>query len=310
MTESLLPHSQAVQINLHHSLTATAQLRKWLEVNNTAVALIQDPWLSRSGSIQGLNNLKGKIITGNINQPRAAIYITNNIPMHILTNFCSRDICTIVTASTTSSQEVVLSSVYMPDGEDPPPQDLVRLVNYCEAEGLDLIVATDSNCHHTIWGSTNTNSRGKKLIEYLSTTNLDIINRGNKPTFVTRRAKTIIDLTLANEGGANLISNWHVSDELSCSDHRWIRFQLGLTPTAPLPFRNVRKTNKEMFRRLLNEGLRALDYPDKLTNTKSIEQLVTKITDLTTKCYEATCPLIHHPENRGGDLSSNALGQG
>lgn len=296
--ESLSPCSRALQINLHHSLTATAQLRRWLENNKTAVAFIQEPWLSRSGSIQGLGNLKGKLITSNEPSPRAAIFVTNNIPVQTLTEFCSRDICTIKTAvSTSTSREVVLASVYMPDGEDPPPQDLVRLVNHCEAEGLDVIVATDSNCHHTVWGNEKTNNRGKTLIEYLSTTKLDIINTGSKPTFVTRRAKTIIDLTLANDGGSKLISNWHVSDEASCSDHRWIRFDLGIVPTPLKPYRNVRKTNKEEFRSMLVRGLEALDCPVKIKDTHSLEKLVEKLTLLFKKCYEATCPLIHPPEN-------------
>ncbi|CAK1596053.1 unnamed protein product [Parnassius mnemosyne] len=46
-----------VPANLHHSGIASAQLRKWLEVQRTAIALIQEPWVG-AGKIKGLNNLK------------------------------------------------------------------------------------------------------------------------------------------------------------------------------------------------------------------------------------------------------------
>jgi hypothetical protein len=75
-------------------------------------------------------------------------------------------------------------SAYIPyNSEDTPPskefQDLVR---YCEKENLYLVMGCDSNAHHRARGSTNCNSRGEALVEFLNTT-LEILNRGNEPTF-------------------------------------------------------------------------------------------------------------------------------
>ncbi|XP_061708199.1 uncharacterized protein LOC133534392 [Cydia pomonella] len=51
----------------------------------------------------------------------------------------------------------------MPEAEEPPPHDMARLVNYCEEAGLELIVATDSNAHHPLWGMEAGNERDSPL---------------------------------------------------------------------------------------------------------------------------------------------------
>jgi len=53
---------------------------------------------------------------------------------------------------------------------------------------------------------------------------LDIMNRGNKPTFFTSNRQEVIDITIATVYVGNCIKDWHVTEEVSCSDHRYIRF--------------------------------------------------------------------------------------
>jgi hypothetical protein len=64
-------------------------------------------------------------------------------------------------------------------------------------------------------------------MEYLVNTNLSILNKGNEPTFVISNRKEVIDLTLGIDKIRDLVTNWHVSDEISLSDHRYILFQVG-----------------------------------------------------------------------------------
>ncbi|XP_045453677.1 uncharacterized protein LOC123662956 [Melitaea cinxia] len=122
------PSCKVLQANLHHSMTATAQMRKWLEVNTTAIALIQEPWV-RNGTVCGLRN--------------------------------SGDVCAIQLHSTQdhSLPEMVIASAYMPEADAPPPHDMARLITYCEEARLQLIIGTDSNAHHTLWGMKTTNER-------------------------------------------------------------------------------------------------------------------------------------------------------
>jgi hypothetical protein len=59
-------------------------------------------------------------------------------------------------------------------------------------------------------------------------TYLNILNRDNEPTFVTISSKEVIDLALHICTGeiGNLVTNWHVYDEISLSDHRHKIFQV------------------------------------------------------------------------------------
>jgi len=61
--------------------------------------------------------------------------------------------------------------------------ELEELERYSENENLYLVVGCDSNAHHSVWGSTNCNSRGKALVEFINSSNLEILNQENEPTF-------------------------------------------------------------------------------------------------------------------------------
>ena len=100
----------------------------------------------------------------------------------------------IKTSSGRGPREITLGSAYLPynDVESIPPRELDRLVMGCRAEGTHLIVGCDATSHHTSWGSTNINNRGESLFNYIMANGLDIMNRGNKPTFVTSNRKLLI----------------------------------------------------------------------------------------------------------------------
>jgi hypothetical protein len=60
-------------------------------------------------------------------------------------------------------------------------------------------------------------------MDYLVSTNLSILNKGNKPAFVVSNMKEVIDLTLGTDKRGDLVTNWHESDEISLSDHRYFK---------------------------------------------------------------------------------------
>jgi hypothetical protein len=70
---------------------------------------------------------------------------------------------------------------------NPPTRELRDLIHYCQDEHLHLIIGCDSNAHHVAWGSTDFNGRGEALMEFLSTSSLEILNRGDVPTFCNSR---------------------------------------------------------------------------------------------------------------------------
>ena len=124
-------------------------------------------------------------------------------------------------------------------------------MRYCENENLSLIVGYDYNAHHTSWGSTNCNGRGKSPLEFLNSSNLEILNRGNESTFCNASRQEEIDITLGTYELLESITVWEVSPEHSLSDHRHIQFTLrGSVPA--LLIRKPRGANWGSYR----EGLR------------------------------------------------------
>jgi hypothetical protein len=121
-------------------------------------------------------------------------------------------------------REIILRSAYLPydDAEPPPPRELERLVTGCRAEGTHLVIGCDANAHHNSWRSMNINNRGESLFNFSMANGLDIMNKGNRPTFVTSNRQEAIDITIANFYAGNFIKDWHVTEEVSCLDHRYI----------------------------------------------------------------------------------------
>lgn len=300
-TPRLLSICKTVQANLHHSRTATAQIRKWLEDNDEAIALIQEPWI-RSNIICGLNRFSGKLFySSGDSPPRTCIVATDKIQAQILTQFCSSDLTTIKLKQSQDPRtpELVVASAYMPEGDTAPPESLVELVRFCEQNKMELVIGTDSNAHHQLWGMPSNNKRGEDLVDFLFTTDLGLLNTGTEPTFVTRRFRTIIDLTLATGSAAELISDWHVSTEASCSDHRWIRFNIAVPVTMQSPKRIPKKTNQKLYTNLANRSLR-LVKADKFEDQAAIEKTVVEVTNIIISSYEAACqPTI--PVSRSGN---------
>ncbi|KAL6421057.1 hypothetical protein ACFW04_013581 [Cataglyphis niger] len=125
--------------------------------------------------------------------------------------------------------------------------DETRKEMYCHVKRLPLIIGYDVNAHHTVWRSTNINDRGRRLLEYLMATELEILNRGNKPTFQNVVRREVLDLTLCSR---NL-----VSEIPSLSDHRQIVFRLANVRPEAIYRRNPRRTDWDSFREDLSTGL-------------------------------------------------------
>jgi hypothetical protein len=85
-------------------------------------------------------------------------------------------------------------------------------------------------------------------MEFLVSSNLNILNRNNEPTFVVRNRKEVIDLTLGTNKIGDLVSNCLVSDEPSFSDHRYICFQIGNITTNYVTFRNPKRSKWKLYK--------------------------------------------------------------
>ena len=78
----------------------------------------------------------------------------------------------------------------------PPPQAVRDLIMDCQAERLDLVIGCKAKSQHTVWVNTDSNVRGKDLLGFLGTTNLDILNIACKQTLENAVREEVIDITL------------------------------------------------------------------------------------------------------------------
>ena len=78
------------------------------------------------------------------------------------------------------------------------------------------------------------NKRGEALVDLIFSKNLTIINNGTQPTFITCRAASTIDVTLATGETANLVRNWRVHPDDFSSDHRLIEFGITISAQPPI----------------------------------------------------------------------------
>lgn len=283
-----------LQANIMHSKVATATLRRRLEASKLTVALIQEPY-HYHGRVCGLGNLGGNLFTdANVDTPpRTCIYVSGDMKANIERRFCSRDLTTVrlLGDPKRNAPDILISSVYMAEGEQVPPTLMEQLIRHCEDREQHLLIAADANAHHTVWGSRKNNVRGENMVEFLCSTVMCVINRGAEPTFVTKRFQTIPDITLATQNLARHITGWQVSKEPSCSDHRRIEFRYEGAPLRPELRRNPRTTNKRQYYSNLKSRLDVLTAPGRITTTEQVEVWNDTVSTSIIESYHESCPL-------------------
>ncbi|GJQ79071.1 hypothetical protein Trydic_g5327 [Trypoxylus dichotomus] len=144
--------------------------------------------------------------------------------------------------------------------------------------------------------STGTNKRGESLINHFVTNGLVTLNRGNKPTFVTVSRAEVIDVTVCRPRFARWVKQWHVSDEPSLSDHRYIRFDIELPQVSKMSYRNPRNCNWDAYRERLIEKLERCSR--RIKTAVDIELLAESLQSAIITSYEASCPVKIRSTNR------------
>ena len=112
--------------------------------------------------------------------------------------FCSRDAATMEVSVVVGGcrRTIRFSSVYLSYEDPDPPSAMMRgIVQHSAQEKKEIVLVIDTNEHHTLWGSTDINPKAESLMEYMVSTNLNILNKGNEPTCVNVRRRQVIKVT-------------------------------------------------------------------------------------------------------------------
>ena len=276
-----------IQINLQHSKAAVAAFYKMFSNSSYDVALIQEPYLFQ-GKVCGLQ------VPGSLQfcvaNARAAVVAKKHVNCWLIPQLTASDVATIGVKlrKTTGEIKVIVSSLYLPyDREQmPPTKELIEVINYSIKTKLSVIIGCDANAHHQVWGSSDINDRGKALLEYAMVSNLEILNRGDRPTFVNRVREEVIDVTLVSSGVHGYITDWQVSEEVSFSDHRYIIFKLGDIQQDEVYSRNPKKTNWDIY----EEDLEDVTLTGNINSKADIELAISALTEVIISSYHKACP--------------------
>ena len=160
---------------VHRCKTASYNMCEVTKSVRSGLVLAQQPWTYATkikSKLRGWNLFQG---IENGNRPQACIYVTPNLCCSLIPMFSNEDIVAIRVNNVCQQGDCfVFVSAYMAVKEPAPPNLLGDLLVFTEIEQIPTILGTDANAHHTIWGSSDINPRGKDLLEYCASAEADI----------------------------------------------------------------------------------------------------------------------------------------
>ena len=280
------------QINLKRKYNAWGTLLANIHGRKNPIILASEPYTNNKHQLQNINkDLNSYYCKNGVTRPRAAIVVHKSLEPKCweLQNFTTPD--QVAIKIRIDSKELILASSYMDINGPVPPPETTPLAKFALDNKLPLIMGSETNSHHTLWGNRLCNERGEELLEFLSSLGLSWANKGATPTFLnTRGHNSIIDLTITNQTGGDLISNWHVSNLYSNSDHRYIMFDITVGPKQePKIIRLTKNTDWDNFNHILsNSPLN--NHNHDMNNTSKIDETGELINSTLKQAFEEACP--------------------
>lgn len=141
--------------------------------------------------------------------------------------------------------------------------------------GNEALISGDFNAKSPLWGASFNDKRGDILGDWISALDLRIANQGDAPTFVRRGSTSHIDLTIVTQKIGKYLQGWKVLEHETCSDHRYISYEIKNWGTNSLGSNNTRTRYKRVrnrenqikfVKRLSNDMERVNPAPHKVKN--------------------------------------------
>jgi len=220
-----LAQIRCIQINLQHSKSATNNLMKVTNTEETDIIFAQEPYVYQNRPV-GFGR-RYRVFSAGTGKRRTAIIIRNdNIDAILL--YKISDEGTVVLELTYNNLRLYAICMYF-DIKDQIDNNLNKIDGILKlSKGGKVLIAADTNARSKTWHDHFTNSRGKKLEEFIAASHLHIINEYSESnTFCNTRGVSNIDLTIANTNLLKHVLDWEVSEEESLADHTYIKFKLG-----------------------------------------------------------------------------------
>ena len=283
-----------IQCNLHKAKSAWDSIASSFSDIKHPIFITTEPYHDRNRVIPSVHkDLVHYYYNQGPNGPRACISVNKSLngACWEIKEFTSRDCIAIKIII--NNKPIILASIYMDvEDKDFPPKSVTELTKYATKTNTPLIVGSDTNSHHTIWGDKKQDKRAEILLEYLGNSGLSWANKGTKPTYINSRGhSSVIDLTITNNKATDLIKNWYVSDRESNSDHRYIMFNLEMDKKQSKITYNPNKTDWVKFEEYIDKSSR-YKYLNQiqLVNESDMDNLAQELITLLNEALVASCP--------------------
>lgn len=299
-------HSYVVaQANLQRKLLATDELMLEAKKRKIAIALVQEPYVGR---IKAMKSYGGARVyqdsSSNGGTVKAAIVVFDqDIDVIQCPKFTTKNI--VVVKLRTSAWEILAVSYYF-EPDQPIGPYLDHLTNVMKELGpRKAIFGGDANAKSVWWGSSVIDDRGDELAGMIGELDLQILNRGNKPTFDTirggRRLTSHVDVTMCTENLLDLVEDWMVAEDLTSSDHNGILITIKLKKGKGIHIKrttriyNTKKANWERFYEKLDqskiENSLSKIYIEQINNKEQLDNTIEKYTKTITEACKEAIPI-------------------
>lgn len=280
------------QVNLQHCKSATEELNGLKVTGNMSIFLIQEPYLFKS-AIRGFNIRKFNLIQNyGPGKPRSCIVASKNCDIMPIRQYCTDDLVVAMlrVSINGSTRKIIVASGYMsPERESlPPSADVINLVNYCKTVNLPLLLGCDANSHHTLWGSTDCNPKGHALMDFILSSNLTVLNRGDEPTFVNSVREEVLDITLCSMHLSHLIQGWYVTNKVLTSDHKCIHYYIKTDHSPRATIRIPSSTNWSTFKERLSGTIPVQASP--IRSIAQLDSVAEELNKALISSFQVACP--------------------
>ena len=179
-----------------------------------SVVLLQETQLSPESqfTLQGYNIFRKDNPTG-VPSGGAALMVNGDL---LVSEVILDTPLQAVAARVSLHRTITFCSVYLPSGSPVSKDNLLNLISQLPPP---FVIMGDLNGHSPLWGSNDTNAKGRIIESVIEQSDLCILNDGS-PTFIHSNygTSTHLDLTLCDPS-LLLDFEWHVHGDLCGSDH-------------------------------------------------------------------------------------------
>lgn len=135
----------------------------------------------------------------------------------------------------------------------------------------------DFNAKNPVWGGKKLDDRGETLGDYILENDLNPINDPESlPSFTSSNGKSWIDITLATNNLIGKIKSWEVLDEISASDHNYIRIDLS-NKIENKCIKLTKKGELKLIEEIIDDDWIKLTKTEKIHSRTNLEHIINTI---------------------------------